>query len=285
MTTAITLKEAWDWYKENKFTDIIDQQNDSIRWKRHIRPVLGDRTLESIKGVDILRLRRILEGKKLKPQTIYHCLNLVRRLFNSAIKWELYSGTKPHFEMPTVHNQRTRFLHRDEATRLLEEIKRRSQLTHDITFFALLTGLRSKEILTLKVQNVDMKARVAHILDSKSGSRSIPLCQPAADLLEPYLHSKKRSDTIFLNAGRPISRVSRTYVRSVEFCRLNDGVSDARDRVVFHTLRHTFASWLVMKGTPIATVSQLLGHSCTKITMRYAHLAPEFGHEVVSRLW
>ena len=44
--------------------------------------------------------------------------------------------------------------------------------------------------------------------------------------------------------------------------------------VVFHTLRHTFASWLVQKGQPIYTVSKLLGHRGIKHTERYAHLAP-----------
>jgi integrase len=56
---------------------------------------------------------------------------------------------------------------------------------------------------------------------------------------------------------------------------LNDKISDRRLKVVFHSLRHTFASWLVMDGTPLFTVSKLLGHSDIGMTMRYAHLAPD----------
>ena len=52
-------------------------------------------------------------------------------------------------------------------------------------------------------------------------------------------------------------------------------ISDARQRVVFHTLRHTFASWLAQAGTPIFTLAQLMGHSDLKMTQRYSHLAPD----------
>jgi integrase len=70
-------------------------------------------------------------------------------------------------------------------------------------------------------------------------------------------------------------RVSREFNRAVNELKLNQGVSDRRQRVVIHTLRHSFASWLVQKGTPLYTVSKLMGHSGMRHTERYAHLAPD----------
>ena len=69
--------------------------------------------------------------------------------------------------------------------------------------------------------------------------------------------------------------VSDTFERVVESLGFNDGIEDARQRVVFHSLRHTFASWLVQRGVPLYTVAELMGHTTLEMTKRYSHLAPD----------
>lgn len=68
-----------------------------------------------------------------------------------------------------------------------------------------------------------------------------------------------------------ISHVFR-YVADELF---NQGVNDPRQRVCFHTLRHTFASWLVEAGTSLYAVKELMGHADFDMTQRYSHLSPE----------
>ena len=65
---------------------------------------------------------------------------------------------------------------------------------------------------------------------------------------------------------------------------MNPKGTPSNQKVVFHTLRHTFASWLVMKGVPLYTVSKLLGHSSLVMTYRYAHLAPDVQKDAVNLL-
>ena len=65
----------------------------------------------------------------------------------------------------------------------------------------------------------------------------------------------------------------------------NNAVAAAKlDDVNFHTLRHTFASWAVMRGVTLKELQDLLGHASLTMTMRYAHLAPEHLRTAVSRL-
>src|SRR5512139_3863433 len=55
----------------------------------------------------------------------------------------------------------------------------------------------------------------------------------------------------------------------------NKGVKDRRQQVTFHTLRHTFASWLALQGESLMTIRELLGHKSFAMTQRYAHLMPD----------
>jgi len=75
--------------------------------------------------------------------------------------------------------------------------------------------------------------------------------------------------------GGKINGVSAAFARAVKRLKFNEGISDRRNKVVFHTLRHTFASWLVSQNESILTIKELLGHKCLNMTLRYAHLCSD----------
>ena len=81
---------------------------------------------------------------------------------------------------------------------------------------------------------------------------------------------------MFVYQGRPVKSIRKAFSNA---CR-RAGVKNLR----FHDLRHTFATRLVLKGTDLATVARLLGHSSIQMTMRYSHPTPESLKSAVNTL-
>jgi integrase len=92
-------------------------------------------------------------------------------------------------------------------------------------------------------------------------------------------NAKDGQELIFpAHGGGERVSVSNAFDRAVEALKLNVGISkkDRANRIVFHSLRHSFASWSAMAGTPMHTLAELMGHRTLAMTMRYSHLSP--GH-------
>lgn len=282
------INAAFDYYKQLVLSESTERaRNTEIsRWEIHLAPQIGGMALEDLNALRIRILQNELSKKGLAPQTVYHCLSLLRRVLNRAVEWELYPGPVPKIRMPKFNNQRVRYLTLNEADKLLNELNQTSPIWHDITLFALNTGLRRGEILSLTPSNIDRTCENCNILDSKTHTgRSIPLNQVAKKIVKTYLIKSPNPETpLFHEDRKPVNPHAKVFPKAVKTCGLNFGVKDRRSQVCFHSLRHTFASWLVQKGTPLQIVSQLLGHTTIKMTMRYAHLAPDQSRRAVESI-
>ena len=85
----------------------------------------------------------------------------------------------------------------------------------------------------------------------------------------------ERYDLVFPGRnGVRMVQISKTFKRQADKL-FNKGVDDPRQRVYFHSLRHTYASWLVTEGVDLYRVKELLGLKDLTMTQRYAHLAPD----------
>jgi integrase len=134
------------------------------------------------------------------------------------------------------------------------------------------TGLRQMELVNLRWYQVNINNpqiildNQHHITKSKK-IRSIPLNKKALDVILPLRGERGLQDCVFefkgiTNRWKYVQNNFRSYTKLA-------GVSP---KLNFHSLRHTFASWLVQKGVSIYEVSKLLGHSDIKTTQIYAHL-------------
>ncbi len=123
---------------------------------------------------------------------------------------------------------------------------------------------------------VDFENKSLTIRDSKGELRHVFMTNMLEALFERMYKKQKPSDFVFKdNKGEKIKSISNSFDRVVEELGFNIGVDDRRDKVTFHTCRHTFASWHVQNGTDLYTVKELLGHSTIQLTERYSHLRPD----------
>ncbi len=134
----------------------------------------------------------------------------------------------------------------------------------DLILLAVNTGLRQMELLTLTKEQIDLTKGIitldnrTHITKS-SKIRVIPLNRIATEVLNRRIDL----DSVFIFSQNQTVKLFRKYRKK----------SNIRPELTFHSLRHTFASWLLQKGVPILNVSKLLGHSDVKTTQIYAHVS------------
>jgi integrase len=147
---------------------------------------------------------------------------------------------------------------------------------------ALNTGLRQGEIFNLDWLDVDLVGAQLTVrgAGAKSGqTRHVPLNSEAVAVLTAWRASATPG---YVFPGRAdgengrLDNITKAWLHAVKAAKL--------ETFRFHDLRHTFASKLVMAGVDLNTVRELLGHATLKMTLRYAHLAPEHKAAAVQKL-
>lgn len=286
----LKLEDAWQIFYEEFSSKQSIGSTDIGHWNNHIKPFFCNCALEDINSLLLIKFKHSLEKKvslantPLSPQTIKHCLALLKRMFNKLRVLNLYNAPIPYFTMPTFDNQRIRFLSRNETSLLLTILQARSETWYHIASFALNTGMRAGEIFSLKCTNVDLENSKVYVLDTKTDkNRVIPLNSKAIVTAKEF-YSNSENYLFMTSKNQKIPAVSNIFWQILRDTGLNKGVTDRRQKVVFHTLRHTFASWLVQEGVSVEVVSKLLGHKSLQVTLRYAHLSLESQRDAVNIL-
>ncbi len=140
-------------------------------------------------------------------------------------------------------------------------------------------------MFSLTWADVDLAYGVLLLEDTKSNKNRPAFMTKAVKAMLRSRTKGAPADLVFPDRkGKKIEQASKTFNRAVDKLGLNEGITDRRQRVTFHTLRHTFASWLVESGTDIYHVQELLGHSDLKLTARYAHIGENSLRTAVQRL-
>jgi len=215
------------------------------------------------------RVERTKEG--VKPATINRALTYLKAYYNLAAshcKRNPVSELKPLAE----NNERTRYLDPEtEFPRLKEALEGESW---DIVEFSLFTGMRRGEQFGIEWANVDLTADVVRVPCPKGGkARFVHLNDETRAILLRQRERYPGSPWAFPAPKKPErprdghNFYNRVFRRALEEL----GIQDFR----WHDLRHSFASWLTMRGAHPKAVQILLGHKSGRMTERYSHLAPD----------
>jgi integrase len=254
-------------------------------FKTYLEPALA--YWEQFVGPQTLLARitpgQIEEGKLKRAQlvsrgTVDKALAVLKAFFN----WSIARGlavSNPVRRVKLFHedNSRLRYLTFEEYEKLVTAARtiRTSPYLVEKIVLATHTGLRRGSLSNLRWDQIDFANRVMRIPRTKSGRPlSVPLNDTAAATLQA-LHDTRQPESPYVfphrsgpNAGEPVVDSKNGFHAALELAEIQD--------FTWHDLRHTFASWLMMRGASLRAVAELLGHQSMKMTMRYAHLSPAF---------
>jgi integrase len=281
--------------KREKRSWLIDEQ----RIAKAINPALGKLPLRAVQREDVQKFVDALSDAGNAPATVKQYMGIVRRAFYMAAETvidgtPLFLGKNPAsgagIRLPAVHNSRDRYLLAGEVEKLIAAAEKlRSPDLKDCIVMSLNTGLRMGELMRLRWLDVDMVGGFVSVPDEtmrKPGGK-VPLNDAAMAVFRGRKErQKKDGEMVFPSiAGAPVRKnLSAMFHSIVEELGLNEGVTDPRHRLVFHSLRHTFASWLALGGTDIYRIKTLMRHKSISMTMRYAHLIPDATRDAVHNL-
>jgi len=251
-----TFDEACErWFKERAHKASIQEDRDKAAY---FRPKLGRRQLSTITRDDI----EALLPESVKPATRNRYRAFVRALLRAAEReWE-WLDRAPILRQESEPKRRVAFLTREQAEVLIANLPHKYQIP---VRFALLTGLRRSNVFHLKWEDVNLERGVAvvHADEAKAGERIIvPLNRAARALLEAIPEPRE---------GRVWPGMDRVWANTWTAAAKRAGVPWCR----FHDLRHTWASWHAMAGTPLSVLQELGGWHSPQMVQRYAHLSPE----------
>ena len=258
---------------------------DSGRVERHIVPLLGRRSVKDLTTADLRAfVRDVATGKtavdvKTKARgraivrggkgTATRTMALVSTILAYAVEEGYRDDNPARGVRGPAYSKRKQRLNEDQYRTLgkaLEEAEQRGEPWQAIAGIRLiaLTGCRRSEITGLKRAEVDLKARVLRLDDTKTGASLRPIGEAAAAVI---LNAQHRSNSIYLLPGmrgddKPYGGLPKAWARIA---------TPVLPTVTAHTLRHSFASVSDDLGFSEATTGAMLGHAGSGTTRGYVH--------------
>lgn len=298
LTVAELAERFLSEYNRPRIKDIDSYRAQARTTLKNALPHVGKLPVDRIQRNDIAKLRDALARRK--------ALGTVRNtmmILSAVFAWAVREGLAPAnpckgVEKPIAQHDPDYFT-AAEVKALLACAADRSrsgriadQLQHARVLLAVHTGMRKGELCGLRWRDLDLRSRRLTIARSyrtapKSGkTRHIRLPDVAVPVLTEWAKVCPNTDEglVFPFEGHRGWGMSTNTSDMLGLPALLEAAGCRQIAHCWHALRHTFASHFVMSGGNILTLQKILGHSDVKVTMIYAHLAPDFMGDELNRL-
>lgn len=260
----------------------IEKPRETKEKKSHfenwLRPVIGALPFSEIGVLELEKIKTNMLSAGRSARMIQYVFSTIRRVWNDAKEKEIISKDCPtkKIRFDRFDNKRARYFTHDEAEKFLKELLPLNESLWKMALISLHCGLRFGEISGLRRGDIDIRRGIIGIRDSKGGfSRYGRMTEEVRKILSP-IGDSPREDLLFPDAkGDRMKRPSKIFAVVINDLKLNEGITDRRQKLTFHSLRHTYASWLVDRGIGLYDVQKLLGHKSSQLTERYSHLSDE----------
>lgn len=275
---AQTFKEfAWKWFEtyvknNNKYAEV---KNKEYTLKTHLIPYFGASPINRVTNLQVEEYKaKKLNQDKLHKKTINYHLAVLSKCLRTAQEWYDIEKLPKIRKFGRLQPPEFVFLSYKESERLLDHA---DGIWHEMILVALKTGLRLGELRSLDWSDIDWEKRLLTVRRSLCGVRNIPVPTktdriryiPLVDSVCEALYERKQaSGFIFVDEKNKLLLKKRLSTQLARICR-QAGIR----KIGWHTLRHTFASHLAMRGVQLQHIRDLLGHTRIETTLRYAHLS------------
>lgn len=269
--TALTFREAGEKY----ITRLAEEGGKNIRVKhrqleQHLYPALGSKPLAGITTSDLECYKKSRGGEQAAAATINRELAVVSHLFAKAIEWSWIDHRPAKINRIKENNARSAYLTQDQMDRLLEAARGdQNPQVYLFTKVGLESSMRKREILSIRLEHIDLDRHLIYLPHAKAGAREQPITKHLADVLREQLELAEPGQEWLFPSGKSKTGhtdcIDKAFRRSVKHAGMDP------KEVVRHTLRHTAITHLIQAGVDLPTVQRISGHRTLVMVSRYAH--------------
>lgn len=274
------------------------------RLRLHLTPFFAETPLAKIGAFDVERYKKQRLGEQaihggdrvggtghggrcvsVAPGTVNLELAVLSHLFAKAVEWG-WIGARPPIRKLKLDNARTRYLTTEQIAALLAAARADAcEHLYPFVAIALETSMRRMEILSIRLEHIDIVRRLIRIPEAKAGARDQPITGHLAEFLAGYLNAAEPGQVWLFPSRTPIkSKTGHAVSIEKPFRRAVAAAGLDPQQVVRHTLRHTAITHLVQAGVDLPTVQRISGHKTLAMVARYSHQNGSHIREALDKL-